>query len=94
MILTCSVNIYAHYTSRLYKDADEVEQNDWTAWPDHSMKQGENMMRRHIGSVINLLIVLPPQIEQPRLSDCYIIRLAFPLKLMEMQTGRSHRTTS
>lgn len=54
MTLTCSINIYVHHTSRLHKDAEEVEQNDWTTWPDHSKKQKE--MREHINS---MLIMLP-----------------------------------
>lgn len=27
------------YTSCLCKDAEDVQQNDWTAWPDHSKKK-------------------------------------------------------
>lgn len=57
-------------------------------------KQKENEMRDHVRSVINLLIMLPLQIEKPCLSSCYIIRLAFPLNVMEIQAGMSHRTTS
>lgn len=41
-------------------------------------------MRDHVRSVINLLIMLPLQIEKPCLSSCYIIRLAFPLNVMEI----------
>lgn len=55
MISTCSVSLPR--TSRLYEDADEVEQNDWAAWPDHSVKRREDMIRNHIAGVINLLIV-------------------------------------
>lgn len=43
MTLTCSVNVYVHYTSSLYKDAEEVEQNDRTAWPDHTKKNRKRM---------------------------------------------------
>lgn len=60
MTLTCTIDIYVSHTSCLYKDAEQVEQNDWTAWPDHSKKtEKENEMRNRIGGVINLLIMLP-----------------------------------
>lgn len=28
-----------YFTSRLYKDAEEVKQDDWTARPDHTTKE-------------------------------------------------------
>lgn len=63
MISTCSVSV--PHTSRLHEDADEVEQNDWAAWPDHSVKRRVDMIRNHIAGVINLLIVF----DIVRLSD-------------------------
>lgn len=33
------VSIYVHFTSGLYKDAEEVKQEHWTARPDHTTKE-------------------------------------------------------
>lgn len=34
------------YTTCVCKDAEDIEQNDWTAWPDHS--KNRKRMRREI----------------------------------------------
>lgn len=46
------------------KDAEEVEQNDWTAWPDHPINT--NKMRDHVSSVINFKI---SNLSEPLLPD-------------------------
>lgn len=43
-------------TSSLYKDAEEVEQNDWTTWPHHSLKKRE--MEKYVEAT-DTLSVLP-----------------------------------
>lgn len=43
--MVCQLNICMSYTSCVCKDAEDMEQNDWTAWPDHSVKKAETQFK-------------------------------------------------
>lgn len=66
----------------LCKNAEESEQNEWTAAPDHSEKKEEEKtqreMRKEIAGILNLR---------------YLICVGFSLKLMEQRGDVSHGTT-